>query len=188
MRLWTMQPVEILDIIEKEGVFRCNPELSEYGTDFSDAYSWLIQKMDEKIPRPEGCVLPVWAWHTRYWKHKKPDLRNIGLGMKGEKSVCIEIEIPDEEVLLSDFDEWHFVLNDSWIDDSNCEEEWEKMHDEFDALPFSEQERLKKESWNKIFDITPFENDWRRNGEFVQATFWEIKKENVKKVQFFTAR
>ena len=60
--------------------------------------------MDKRqITHPKDLTLPLWAWHTRDWKHKKPDLRNIGLGTPGEKSVCIEFEIDDKVCFISIF-------------------------------------------------------------------------------------
>lgn len=188
MKLWTIQPMKVLEIIEKEGVFHCNPKSEEFSYDFTEAYLWICKKMDEKFSRPESCTFPIWAWHTRNWKHKKPDLRNVGLGYKGQEYACIELEIPDEKVLLSDYILWHYVLNDSWIDDSTNEQEWEEQNEWFDSLPVKEKEKLKIESWNKIINPKTFENDWVSIGKFIQATFWEIRKENVKKVQKFVAR
>lgn len=81
MRLWTIQPVEVVNILERDGVFTCNPEKSEYYNDFHDAYLWIAAEMDKRnIQHPDGLKLPLWAWHTRDWKHKKPDLRTTGLG------------------------------------------------------------------------------------------------------------
>lgn len=189
MRLWTIQPEEVYEILKKDGIFTCNQELAVYGEDFKTPYAWMTKKMDErKIPHPNNLTLPIWAWHTRNWKHKKPDLREAAYDKRGTKAVLLEVEIPDKEVLLSDYDEWHFVLNNSWIDDSENEEEWEELHEKFDKLPFTEREKLKKESWNKIFDVTPFESEWRTKGRYIQACFWELKLENVKKVQHFVCR
>lgn len=189
MKLWTIQPEEVYEILKKDGIFTCNQSLASYGEDFKIPYAWMVKQMDNRnINHPEGLILPIWAWHTRNWKHKKPDLREAAYDVKGEKCVLLEIEIPDGEVLLSDYDEWHYVLNDSWNDDSMNEEEWEKMQEEFDKLPFLEQEKLKKESWEKIFDVTPFQNEWRTKGRYIQACFWELRLENVNKVWHFTCK
>lgn len=189
MRVWTIQPPEVVDILNNEGVFRCDEELSVNYADFYDAYNWLVNEMDNKgIVHPEGATLPMWAWHTRAWKNKKPDLRNAGLGEKGKKSVCLELEIPDEEVLLSDFTAWHYVLNNMWFDDSEDEDEWKKLILWYDSLEVEERDRLRRESWQRIFDVSPAKTDWYSRGEYVQATFWEIRKEMVKDIHYFTAR
>ena len=48
---------------------------------------------------------------------KRPDMRVHGRnwGEKGTPVVLLTIEIPDNLVLLSDFDYWHCVLNDGEI-------------------------------------------------------------------------
>lgn len=50
---------------------------------------------------------------------------------------CIEIEIPDDEVLLSDFDEWHCVLNRFLVSDT--EEEGEQQDAYYETLPNDEK-------------------------------------------------
>ena len=53
-----------------------------------------------------GVTLPVWAWYQWEGVRKKPDLRKErwANGFEGEEFVCLECDIPDEEVVLSDFD------------------------------------------------------------------------------------
>ena len=192
MRLWTVQPAEVWEILKEQGYFICEPEKSDYlSTEwgFKKSYDWLVNQMDMRIgKRPKGVSYPIWAWHTRDWQHKKPDLRNIGLGNKGEKSVCIEIEIPDNEVLLHDYDAWHYVLNNWWYDGSFSERDWEKKHNWFDKLSNEEKEILTKKSWERIFDVSPFKNDWFQKGRYIQATFWVLYLKDVKNVRYFIAR
>ena len=35
------------------------------------------------------------------------------------------------------------------------------------------------ESWERIFDIEPYETDFAAKGKFVQATFWKLREKNV---------
>ena len=183
MRLWTFQPVEIYDKIMETGEYHCEPYLGYDTTmefmEFEDAYLWLAQKMREKIGNPpDGIKFPVWAWHTQDWKHKKSDLRSERwcYGHYPEKYACIEIEVPDNEVVLSDYDLWHCILNKSAI----CFNE-----EEFDN--FSDTKEFLEETWNRVFDVEPFEDDWFWKGRYIQATFWQLKKEMIKAVRFFKA-
>ncbi len=192
MKLWTMQPVEVYDILMRDGVFSPDPTLISM-PEFLTAYDWLIKYLEKKSKKPAGVSYPVWAWYRFNKKEKKPDLRHACYGVRGEKMVCLELEIPDQEVLLSDFDLWHFVLNNWWLDpavfkEKYTEEEYDKNHEWFKNLTAKEQDEEKDKSWHMIFDITPFDSDWIAKGDYVQAIFWELKKEYVKKVQFFTAR
>lgn len=193
MRLWTVQPIEVWRELKEKGYFICDPMKADYISDkeynFKNSYDWLVKQMEYKIgKRPNGVDYPIWAWHTRDWQHKKPDLRNVGLGNKGEKSVCIEIEIPDNQVVLTDFDAWHYVLNNWYFDNSNNEEEWEKAHQKFDRLDMKKREKIKHQSWQNIFNVSPFKNDWFQRGRYIQATFWVLYLKDVKDVRFFTAR
>lgn len=191
MRLWTIQPLEVYNLIQEQDYYTCDINKSDLAQfeSFIIAYNWLNERMKDKIGNPpDNIQYPVWAWHTRNWKQKKPDLREAGHGTRGTKMVCLEIEIPDDEVVLSDFDAWHFVLNNWYIGDALTSEEsdeediWLENHSE------EEQKRIIRESWEKIFDITPIQSDWLSRGQYVQATFWKLSKENIKKVQFFKAR
>lgn len=190
MRLWTVQPPEVLKIIEETGRFICDEDKSFYGEDFKDAYKWMSDHMSlYNIQKPSDVSSPIWAWHTWNWKHKKPDFRMIGLGLPGVKYVCIELEIPDNQVLLSDFDQWHCVLNDIYNNPGKTEEEWEMWDAKYEAITKPVIKQLRKHlSWLDIFDITPFKNEFCSIGQYVQATFWEIRKENIICVKEFVAR
>jgi len=192
MKFWTLQPIRVIEILETKGEFVCDISKSEYCNEyeFIKAYNWMASKMDgHGILRPEKEInFPIWAWHTRNWKQKGPDFRCTGLGRRGERMVCIELEIPNFQVLLSDYNLWHFVLNDMWIDESRCEEEWEEMHNWYDMQPVEVQELLKRESWNRIFDLNPMYTEWREVGRDIQAVFWKLRKEMITKIYYFVAK
>ncbi|MBR1628687.1 MAG: DUF3841 domain-containing protein [Lachnospiraceae bacterium] len=186
MILWTIQPVEIWNIIQKTGVYRCNPAKSSMADLSAEAYDWLVRNMKERIgPPPEGVEYPVWAWYMQEGKHKKPDLRRErwAYGAGNESYVCIEFEITSDQVLLSDFDLWHFVLNDWYL--SETEDEDDQMYAIFDTLPSDERRKFCEESWKGIFDVTKLDNEWMRRGYWVQATIWELRKEMIRDARFF---
>lgn len=43
-------------------------------------------------------------------------------------------------------------------------------------------------SWQKVFDVNAFENEFCQNGRYIQATFWKLTKEMITDVRYFTAR
>ena len=55
----------------------------------------------------------------------------------------------------------------------------------YDSLPVAEQKAYKEKNWEQVFDITPFENDWTRRGDWVQATVWELRKDMIRDARFF---
>ena len=103
----------------------------------------------------------------------------------GERFVCIELEIPDGLVLLSDFHMWHFVLNRWPISDT--EEEANRLDKFLESAEQDKAEVFLRQNWERVFDITPFENEWTSRGDYIQSTFWELKYEYVKKVRSFSA-
>ena len=58
----------------------------------------------------------------------------------------------------------------------------------YNSLPEKKKQEAITASWQRIFDIEPFNNGFEITGRFVQATFWKLKAEQIRKVQFFTAR
>ena len=187
MILWTMQPIEVWNIIQNTGVYRCDPvKSSMQEIEFVEKYEWLIRQMKKRIgPPPVGVTFPVWAWYKQNGKHKKPDLRGERwcYGPGDEDYVCIEFEVPDDQVLLSDFDVWHIILNNGLI--SETEEEDSRQEAYWDSLTPEEQKTYRDKNWERVFDITPLDNHWIRRGDWVQATLWELRKENIRAVRFF---
>lgn len=187
MTLWTIQPEELYHSILKTGKYVCDPQ--KFGMpEFTEMYDWLVVQMRKRIGEPpDGVIYPVWAWHTQRSKRQKPDLRSERLanGYDGDKLVCLEIEVPDEQVLLSDFDLWSLILLDALI--TETEEEDNEIDKIYKALAPEKQLELKYENWKRVFDITSLDNEWMRRGSWIQATFWVLTKDMIKKVRYFTA-
>ena len=187
MTLWTIQEEKVyLDLLDT-GFYHCDFSKSKMH-DCKPQYDWLGEQMKKRVgDPPEGVEYPVWAWHTWWENRRKPDLRNErwGNGWKGVRFVRLEIEIPDSQVLLSDFDAWSIILLHGLL--SETEEEDRILNEEYDALPPEEQVKMQAINWERAFDLTPMNNGWSRRGSCIQATFWELKKEQIRKVTWFTA-
>lgn len=134
---------------------------------------------------PRGAVWPVWAWYMRNGKRAKPDLRaeRWRCGPGNEEFTCLEIDVPADRVVLSDFDVWHIILNDGLI--STTEEEHLQLEARFYSLPPMRRAAYQQQNWTRVFDVTPFENDWMMRGKWIQATFWELRREQVRNVRTF---
>lgn len=157
-------------------------------TDLREQYDWLVQEMKARIGEPpEGVFYPVWAWYMWEGARKKPDLRRARWrnGWKEDRFVCMEIEIPDDRVVLSDFDVWSIILLDGLIADS--EKEVERLEMEYDSLTQEDKQEYKAQNWKTVFDLNYVDNGWIHRGDSIQATFWELGKEEIKSVRFFTA-
>lgn len=190
MILWTIQPKNTLDIIKEKGVFTCDTTKSEWynsSNEFHRAYDWLVKEMDNRgIYHPKELQLPLWAWHTIEYKHQKPDYYEMGFGKEGDELICIEFEISDNEVLLSDFDNWLLILNNDFVTECNNGKEWDEEQQWLDNLPEDKRKTAIINSWQRIFNLEAVNNDIRIAGSYIQATFWQLKKEMIRKVEYFT--
>ena len=167
MILQTIQSIEAYEKMCRCGVLESDGEhiLDER---FRAAYKWMAEQMTQKIGEAsDRSELPVWAWYQ--WEGEKyPDMKIINDENSSEmrRFVLITFDAPEDKVLLSDFDYWHFVLSDVAISDSD--KEW---------FEYSADE--KEESWQKIFDIKYAVN----NKHSIQAVLWEIKYEWIRNVE-----
>ena len=187
MILWTSQEEAVYNKLLKTGVYRCDLNLSPT-KDCRKQYDWLVRQMKQRIgPPPEQVTYPVWALYQQDGKHRKPDLRRErwAVGCNGERLACLEIEIPDRDVLLSDFDAWCMLLSDFLISDT--EQEGCCLEAQYEALSPSEKRRMKDKNWERVFNLSPLNNGWSRRGYDIQANFWELRLEQVRDVRFFRA-
>lgn len=187
MRVWSCQPEEALGTLLETGSYRTDPEKACLEEPFKRAYRWLVREMEKRIgERPDGVTYPIWAFAVCEGKRQAPDLD--GFAASGTKMVLMELEVPDKELVLSDFDTWHYVLNDWYYFRCRSREEWDRKDKEFDALPPQVQRQKKTASWQAVFDTELRDNgEYDINGFQVQATFWEIKKEQLIKATPFIA-
>lgn len=198
MRLWAIQTIDAWNALQRTGVLRANPNVID--DSMLAAYRWMVARMHERLGRsPEGCQFPIWAWYQWQGQNRcKPDLRSHAHLEKGSHGVRIEIEADETDVLLSDFELWHFVLNYWYLPESEAEGEL------FDAelatvgldfyrtkpLPDLKYHRRIEESWFRIFDL-----EWsavgmtsQKEGKAIQGVLWELRKEQVSDMKEFVAR
>ena len=191
MTIWTIQPVATWNSLQLRKCLIARRPAREW----IESYGWMAHQMRRRLPGTAG-KWPWWGWCR--WEgaaRPRPDLRNGGHLLRGTRGVRIKLDIAKPHVLLSDFDAWHAVLNRWFL--SVSEEEDEAFEQELAASgtrttrPYPEPYHTRiVESWDRIFDLTAGDPDWRGEptGRSVQATFWKLRLEEVKKVDLFTAR
>ena len=189
MILYTLQPTAVVDLMKKNGRFICDINKSEYANDekFINAYNWLIEQMKTKIGCPKNSKYPIWAWYKLDASQENmiEKIKHFfGCSPISESSAIIELEIPDEDVVLTDYNLWHDVLNDRWINPGENEKQWDELYDWFHTLPYDVREELKLRSWQEVFDTNYYSSDWIVVGRDVQATFWELRYEYVKNITY----
>ena len=198
MDLFSIQPLRVFEQLAAGQPFRSKPDFAATPRDEIDeqilaAYGWLGREMDQRCTpqRPPDVRFPVWAWHTWYGtRRRKPDLRfsDVRAHAATEPQVLLTLEVPDEEVLLSDFGAWHHVLNRWYL-------AAEPETDSFDArckaaglhaysggpLEDAALEHERLSTWQAIFELEKVRGILEAKPEHVsaQATFWEIRPEHV---------
>lgn len=173
IRLVTIQPIEVLEILKKRGRYVCDikrtthRDYDEYS--FRDVYDWLAAQMVTRIGQPpDGVYYPVWAWYRN-------DDDYQSWGDAGCKYAEIALEIEPWRVVLSDNDAWNSVIGHCPViyeeDDEKWNAEWERcMKIGKNAI---------EATWPKIF---------RSDVPYVQATFWELLKSDIVDVKVFTSK
>jgi hypothetical protein len=209
--LWTVQDVAVWKQLEETGQYTTPVERIEFPESEDDAlnhanfaYRWLADQMSKRVgPPPEGVVYPVWVWYKQQGQHDgKPDMRQSHY-FKGMPCMRMKLDVPDWEVLLSDFDDWHHALNywhcslteeDSNEFDAGCESLGVSFHDisNWDLQsPELDSVRTRVEaSWERMLGVQPTDEHWHFPWEkrSIQATFWVLKREYVISVERFISR
>lgn len=163
---------------------------------FRRPYLWMIREMIKRIgPSPIRSQYPVWFWFQWDKNKVKPDLRHSGHLMKGTKAVRLTCLLELSDVVLSDFDDWHCVLNNWYCGDDDAD--WDRWNAELESqgidphsgghwenpnpLP-EEYDRRRQASWQKIFDLN------RSQVNTIQGTTWKIDRSQVIETTPFVAR
>jgi hypothetical protein len=214
MQLWSIQPAEVWEILKKEKEMFVNPALCSFLDEqiFVAAYDWIRGKMQERIPEYGGRH-PWWAWHTYInEKRRKPDLRLLKNEYSNEPYVRLELNVPDHEVLLTNFDGYMMVVNHRYLAFSEEEDgafyskhfppcdnpEFAslselriKIEQGYDPGPAPVNEEFKnalRQSWEAALDLKAMKkNEWL-DGDTVQACFEVLRLKDVKKIDCFTGK
>lgn len=205
MRLWTIQKYPAYQYMLKTDILAANEEYVFEKEFYAPVYAWLYNQMVNRIGEPpQGIKYPIWAWFQWEGKRSKPDMRRSGHSKPGEKVVRLTIEVNEKDVLLADFDLYHYPLNYWYIplnedDDRKAEEKCpalsfeQSIRREFILQPSKDPRfyEMMTKSWERIFDLSLEDDGWlfnKMDKKSIQATMWQIKREQILDVEEFIAR
>ena len=185
LTLWTIETESRWRALERHGVITAVlPDSERVYPAYYRAYVWMADQLRLRAIDLDPESAPCWAWHSyRFVANKrKPDLRSSGLLPTGTPGVRIELSVPGEEAVLSQFLMWEYVLLGEYI-----------------ALSRSELERIDRSrptqsaidrSWKRIFDLDAGEAElWQPCEERpIQACLARIELESVRRMDRFRAR
>lgn len=161
MKAWTIQSTNAFAALNRDGVLFCDTSRTalyldgEDSTAFVSACKWMMDQMVARmaVRRPEKAAFPLWAW-VQVGSYKK-EYHPSGNQYEHGKSVLLTLDVPDDEILLSDFDIWNCVLN---------------------GFSTGAEKEL---SWERVFDLDKRDKDFptmKRNRK-IQGTLWQIRSE-----------
>ena len=187
MILWTIQTAEWYEEFRRSGEMTGAWEYVD--RDWLPAYQWMSAEMNKRIHGRQRSSAPIWSWYQYRASRPRPDLRCRWHLPCGSKGVRIEFHADPGEVLLSDFQKWHAILNRSFLARSEQESiQWD-IHSKH--LGTQERQARIEDSWTRIFDVSFDIRDdyWNGpDGPQVQGCLWSLKQSEIFRVKHFTAR
>lgn len=100
--------------------------------DFKLAYDWMAHQLASRISLPpKGVTYPIWAWYRYAGISKpRPDLRERGHLCVKTQGALPTLQVEPTSVLLSDYVDWHAVLNGCYLGKNDQDDE------EFNKIQF----------------------------------------------------
>lgn len=184
MILWTIQTAEALQHLERK--LRLRGDWRRVPKDYRQAYQWMTGQLSNRLGIPTRRP-PLWAWHSYDGAaRRRPDLRTSGHLPRGTRGVRLELDAPEELVLLSDFMMWHCVLNDHYLSLTATEEKRAEAMERAGELT----RRMIIESWEKMFDLSRGSSyGWGpKKRRSIQGCLPWLELDWVKRVDRFAAR
>jgi len=186
LTLWSIRDALELDALSVTGALRTDPRMVE--DEFRPAYDWIARKLAEKLRPPAGIAYPVWSWYRADGQRKpRPDLRRKW-GETGQDMALVEFSMPASDVLLSDYQTWHFPLNDWFLGRSEKEQDGFER-DEAALDPAMRRARVEA-SWDAVLNWHALDAAWHGvpDDMQIQAVTWEIPSHAIHSIRTFRSR
>ena len=185
MKFWTVRLASELNSLNEQRILVTDSAKPD--SNRLKAYDWMASQLRLRVGHPpDKIVYPIWVW--RFFngtKNPRPDLRTKCLLPKGTAGVLLELDLPEEQVLLSNFDAWHAVLNNHHHSLNDAEYEKNEALAAVKGRNHPDLVMLKEASWQRIFDLSLIPDP---STYAVQGVVWQVQIESIKKTTFFTAR
>ena len=186
MKLITFQTKEALSALQKTGILIADTSYMDMKKS-AVPYAWIAREMNKKKIYPQkGEQYPIWAW-AKCGGFSAPRKRKNYFDVQQKKLIKITFEKPNDEVLLSDYMAYSFILSGHIV--PKTKEEYQqflqKMNHYLPALKGFVRQEESGQSVAKIFPA--IEKTWGRifnlKSNVWQACVWNIKMSEVRKIE-----
>ncbi len=176
MRIFTFQTQEVYDTLISQGVVLVDPKKSQFLSDpdwasFIPPYDWMREQMRQRLPDYQGG----YPW----WGLAEPTAEELhcwfGYGH------MLELDVPDELVLISHYDAWYCVLN-HW----NCAlttEEDDAFEAKWGARNTDESRAAVQKTWQRILDYPTLSKTTIWGESYRQACFEKLRLQDLRSVR-----
>lgn len=155
-------------------------------------YDWVVEKMNETIPNEHGVRFPLWCW-VRFKRGICPP-KHKGEPVKGF-DVKITFEKAREDVFITDFRKYSFLLNNVYIPDNKQDKE--RFEEELKKSGITTEELLAVVRRDKDIDIrsdnafldmcekirNSFDKCITEDSDVLQGCVWRINLDEVTKIE-----
>lgn len=177
LKLVTFQSLEALKDLINKGYLECNEKYIDLKKRAA-TYSWVIEKMNTQIKAPAGIKnntaarYPLWCWVKCYNNICPPK-------HKGEPVEGFDVKITftkaRDDVFITDFRRYSFVLNNTYIPDSLADKErFDNILAEH-AQAFSEISQEIRKSFDRCITT---------DSDILQGCVWRINLDEIQKIEF----
>ena len=191
MKLVTFQTIEALESLKKNGYLICDESKINFKK-VGYAYDWIVENMNNKVKNAEGIKYPRWAWVKCYNGICPP--KRHGEPVKGY-DVKITFNKNPEDVFITDFRRYSFLLNNTYIPDSiedkNAFDVILKEYNitEEDLQAYVRQDKYDSHRTDKEFlDVcekirNSFSKCITTDSDILQGCVWKINMEDVENIE-----
>ena len=195
MKLVTIQTLSAYKSLQKNGYLIVDSKFvndKKYGV----PYRYIMERMDKKS-NIYNAEYPLWAW-VKYGSFVSPPKNKLlGFFPKEDSQVVrITFEKSDNEVLVTDYIKYHFLLTNEYLPKDILDKQKFDIYLEKrgitkeDLLAYVRRDKFDNFRIDEVFNSAnkkiqkSYDRIFQTDGKFLQATVWDIKLSDIIKVEF----
>ena len=194
MKLVTFQSINALKNLISKGYLECNEKYIDKKKSGS-TYQWVLEKMNQTIENKYNAPYPIWCWVKCYNticppKHKGEPVDGFDVKITFHKN--------KEDVFITDFRRYSFLLSNTYIPNSlKDKEQFDKKLCNYNITSDELKAVVRKDKFNvhrqdkeflQICDeiYKSFDRCITTDSDILQGCVWRIDLGEIEKIEFLT--